>query len=581
MFDEREKVLYVGKAKNLRRRIKQYFVPGRDGRMMVPFLTAKVKKVDTIVVTSEKEALLLENTLIKEHQPKYNALLKDDKTFFSIMINNKHKWPMLRVVRFKGGAPKNHLYFGPYTDAFAARKTLALLRQLFQLRQCSDHELAARSRPCILYEMKQCLAPCVNKCTQEEYDCQVNQVVNFLRGKDKAIHKQLEQERKEASEQLDFERAGRAHDLLEAIEKTLEKQRVQKAGQKDLDALGLFRLGDHVVLTQMVFRGGKLMASHDHHFRKTAQEDEEIVRSFLMQHYEGMPEMPHKILLPFKIPYLSVLEIVLNTEIVIPERGNKRALVKMAETNAQAKLKQEKSACETREQVLMQMQERLHLTNFPGTIECFDNSNISGSEPVSARVLFDGGEPNKSGYRKYKIKEAASNDDYGQLKEVLTRRFQKADLPDLLMIDGGKGHLKVALRTLSELDISTIDVIAVAKEKGRHDKGVTEEQIFLPGRKEPIVLRANSPVLFLLQRVRDEAHRFAIGYQKERRKKRTFESELDSLEGIGPIKKKRLLTHFGSVTRLRNATPEQWSEVQGITKHDIETLKLWTEKKGN
>jgi len=590
MFDEDDKVLYVGKAKNLKQRIKQYFVPGRDGRMMVPFLTAKVKRIDTIVVTSEKEALILENNLIKEHQPRYNALLKDDKTFFSLMINKSHKWPMLRVVRFKGKAPPGNLYFGPYTDAFAARKTLSLLRQLFQLRQCSDAELALRARPCILYEMKQCIAPCVNKCTKVEYDSQVDQVIDFLKGKDKAIYKRLIEERDQAAANLQFEKAQRAHELVESIEKTLEKQRVEKAGQKDLDAIGLYRTGDHVVLTQMLFRTGKLVAAHDHHFRKTAQEDEAILRSFLMQHYQDVLEIPKTILLPIHLEAIEAIESVLNTKLLVPMRGNQKALVKMANLNAQAKLEQEKSKVENLEQTLMELQERLHLNNFPTTIECFDHSNISGSEPVSARVSFEMGEPNKSGYRKYKIKEADSQDDYGMLYEVLKRRFQRglADtehkeslpFPDLLIVDGGKGHLKIALRVLAELNITTVDVIAVAKEMGRHDKGVTAEQIFLPNRKDPLILKPNSPLLFLLQRIRDEAHRFAITFQKERRKKRTFESELDTLAGIGPVKKKRLLTHFGSLKRLRAATADQWKEVKGITERDITTLKQWQSDSG-
>nr|MCH9704457.1 excinuclease ABC subunit UvrC [Chlamydiota bacterium] len=357
MYDEKGKVLYVGKAKNLKRRIKQYFVPGRDGRMMVPFLTSKVKKVDTIVVSSEKEALLLENTLIKEHQPRYNALLKDDKTFFSLVVNKGHKWPMLRVVRFKGKAAKGNLYFGPYTDAFAARKTLKLLRHLFQLRQCSDYELAARKRPCMLYEMKQCIAPCVNKCTKEEYDGQVDQLIDFLKGRDRQIVRRLIEQRDEASKNQEYERAARAHDLVQSIEKTLEKQRVERAGQKNLDALGLVRAGDHVVVAQLLFRSGKLVAAHDHHFRKTAQEDEAIVRTFLMQHYQNVLEKPHAILLPLEIE--GGVQELLNIPLLLPKRGNKAHLVKMAKGNAQAKLEQEKSRVENREQTLIDLQEKL------------------------------------------------------------------------------------------------------------------------------------------------------------------------------------------------------------------------------
>lgn len=261
MKNDEGKILYVGKAKNLRMRVKQYFTPGRDGREMVPYLIAQVTAIDTIVVSSEKEALILENNLIKKHRPKYNALLKDDKTFFSLMINQKHPWPMLRVVRFKGKPPAGNLYFGPYAHGHAARQTLELLRHLFPLRQCSDRELVSRTRPCILYDLKRCIAPCVNKCTTQEYQKLVNRVIKFLRGHDSSILKELKAEMEQASEALNFEKAARLYQTIQNIEKTLEKQKVEKAGLEDLDVLGLYREADRVALVQLIFREGKLLNS--------------------------------------------------------------------------------------------------------------------------------------------------------------------------------------------------------------------------------------------------------------------------------------------------------------------------------
>jgi excinuclease ABC subunit C len=566
------KILYVGKAKNLRSRVKQYFAAGGDGREMVPFLTAQVAEIDTIVVTSEKEALILENNLIKKHRPKYNALLKDDKTYFSLVINHKHRWPMVRVARFKGKPPPGNLYFGPYTYGHAARQTLELLRSLFPLRQCSDRELESRTRPCILYDMKRCIAPCVEKCTKEEYGALVKTVVEFLRGKEVGIRKELKAQMEQAVEALEFEKADQIYQTLRYIERTLEKQRVEKAGTADLDVIGIFRQADSVVVAQLFFREGKLIGSNDHLFMHNAQDDEELLTSFLLQQYgDQKEELPDEIILPLEVS--KTVESLLNVKLNAAKKGNKRALLEMARANAEAKFQRK---ADIQEQTLLAMEETLRLTNYPERIECFDNSNIAGTEPVSAMVVFMEGEKEPKSYRKYKIKTAAPSDDYGMLKEVLTRRYRKAkeedNLPDLLIIDGGKGHLNLALEVLSSLDVSTVDVVGVAKEEGRHDRGMTAEQIFLRGEKEPLILKANSPVLFLLQKIRDEAHRFAINFQRLRRGKKSMASALDALPGIGPVKKKRLLRRFGSLKRILEASEDEWREVKGITKKDIDTL---------
>nr|NGX46394.1 UvrABC system protein C [Chlamydiota bacterium] len=275
MLGAKKKVLYIGKAKNLKVRVKQYFLPHGDGRAMIPLLTAQITSIDYIIVSSEKESLLLENTLIKKHRPKYNALLKDDKTYFSLAINHKHRWPMVRIVRYKGKPPANALYFGPFTRGYAARQTLELLRSLFPLRQCSDRELQSRCRPCILYEMKKCVAPCVSKCTKEEYATLVKQVIEFLRGHDAGIIKELHAQMETAADSLDFEKAEALLQTIHHIETTIETQRVQKAGMKDFDALGLYREADRVLITQMLFREGKLTGSYNHFFSHIAQEDTE------------------------------------------------------------------------------------------------------------------------------------------------------------------------------------------------------------------------------------------------------------------------------------------------------------------
>lgn len=588
MKNDAGKVLYVGKAKNLRTRLKQYFVPGRDGRQMVPYLTAQVVSIDTIVVSSEKEALILENNLIKQHRPKYNALLKDDKTFFSLMINHKHPWPMLRVVRFKGKPPAGNLYFGPYAHGYAARQTLELLRHLFPLRQCSDQELLSRTRPCILYDLKRCIAPCVKKCTHEEYDHLVQRVVNFLSGKDAQILKELKEELEKASEALEFEKAERIYRMIHYIETTLEKQTVEKAGLEDLDVIGFYRQADLVSVSQLLFREGKLTQAVSRSFTHNAQEDEALLTSLILQTYTDQEPLPHALLLPVELTEAETLSQMISNEkkrtcaIIHPKRGDKKALLEMAYANAKAHFAKEKEDLHQKEQTLLKMEEMFHLTQFPHKIECFDNSNISGSEPVSVMVVFVEGEKAPEHYRKYKIKEADPSDDYGALKEVLSRRYKRAkeedNLPDLILIDGGKGHLRITLEVLSSLDVSTVDVIAIAKEEGKHMRGMTAEQIFLPGEKTPHLLPSHSPLLFFLQRVRDEAHRFAITFQKVRRKKKSLASALDTLPGIGPTKKKRLLTHFGSLKRILEAGPDEWKKIQGITQKDCDTLFKLKEK---
>lgn len=583
MIDKDHQVIYVGKALNLRQRVKQYF-SGQDEREMVPFLVSEIENIDFIVVLSEKEALLLENNLIKKHQPKYNALLKDNRTYFSLMINHKHHWPMVRIVRFRGRPPKGALYFGPYTKAFAARQTLELLRSLFPLRQCSDSELIRRTRPCILYDLKRCVAPCVAKCTKQEYDSLVNKTIDVLRGHSRHLINELKKEMEEASEKLEFEKAHLLLLKIRNLEETLEKQHVEKAGLKDLDALGLYRHGPDVIISQMLFREGKLTAAQEYHFPHNAQEDDELLSSFLLQEYEDQELLPDEILLPFELKEQKTLSSLLNVMILAPQKGDKKALLEMAYKNAVAHFERTKEKSDRIEKILVSLEEECALLNFPEKIECIDTSNISGSEMVSSVVVFIHGEKSSSDYRKYKIKIADPSDDYGALKEILMRRYSRAEeednLPDLLVIDGGKNHLTTALKVLSSLDVSTVDVIAISKDKGKHTKGVTEEKIHREHGEEPLILPPHSALLHFLQKVRDEAHRTALLFQKQRRKKRTLSSAFDDIPGIGPIKKKRLLQYFKGIEEIRNAPDEDLLKVPGIHKKDVESIKKYFLKYG-
>jgi excinuclease ABC subunit C len=581
MRSSKGQVLYVGKAKNLRQRIKQYFLPGRDGRVMVPFLVAKVEDVEVIVVSSEKEALLLENNLIKQHHPPYNALLKDDKTYIALKVTTKEKWPRVLLVRYKGRPKADGLYFGPYTSATAARETLDLLNRIFPLRQCSNEEFARRSRPCILYQMHRCLGPCAGMCTEEEYALHVARTIKFLKGQDREVVKELYTEMEQASQNLEFEKAGRILKTIRQIEATLEVQHVDRPLGGDFDAIGLFREGEDLVLTQLLFRSGKLVGTEHHEFDQIAQEDEELLSSFLLQHYERddvfAEGFPKEILLPIRIPQEETIAEILSSRktekvrILYPQKGEKRALIEMAYSNAKAAFKQRKDSAAILEKTLLDMQERFHLTRYPSRIECFDNSSHAGSEPVSSLVAFTEGLKDSKRYRTYKLKAVPEEgSDYASMNEVLTRRYKRAkeenDLPDLIIVDGGKGHLNIALKVLSALDISSVDVIGLAKEEGRHDRGMTSEQIFLPNVKDPILLKQTSPILHLLQRIRDEAHRVAISFHRKRRGKRILRSSLDEIPGIGKARRASLLRYFGSVKKMEEATLEEIEKVPGFPK---------------
>jgi excinuclease ABC subunit C len=580
MKDASGKVLYIGKAVNLRVRLKQYFSEQPDQREMIPFLIAQVEVIDTIVALTEKDALILENTLIKKHQPKYNVLLKDDKTFISLCLT-QHKWPMLRLVRYKGKPKEEGVYFGPYTNALAARQTYDLLLRLFPLRQCSDGELAARQRPCLLYDIKRCCAPCVEKCTEQEYEGYVEGVKRLLKGHDKDLLRELKKKMQEASDALAFEKAEELLQTIRQIEHVTTVQHVDNPFAKDCDVIGLFREADAVLLALLLFREGKIIASEHFSFHRIFSEDDELLESFILQHYKNLSAWPREIFVPIVLPQSKALEEILSEAagrkmaISTPKIGKKKDLLEMAHRNAKALFVREQDARSLREKRLLDLQETLQLTRFPRRIECFDTSNISGTDPVASLVSFVNGEKEPARKKLFKIKGGKA-DDYSAMREVLYRHYlrekEKNDFCDLLILDGGKGQLNIALEVFKELGIASIDAIGVSKEEARHDKGLTREKVYLPYRKDPLLLDPRSPLLFLLQSIRDEAHRAALAYHRKRRSKRTLSSELDTLEGIGEIKKKRLLARFGSVKAIQNADEKQLREVKGLTKKDLETL---------
>jgi excinuclease ABC subunit C len=582
MKDSVGRVLYVGKAKSLRSRLKQYYAVSGDQREMVPYLRAQVEAIDTIVALTEKDALILENNLIKRHLPKYNVLLKDDKAYISLVVT-RHKWPMIRLIRFKEKPPKNiGTIFGPYTNALAARQTFDLISRLFPLRQCSDAELASRTRPCLLYDIKRCIAPCVEKCSEDEYQSHVDSAMRLLKGQDKEVVRDLQRRMEAASDALEFEKADECLRMIEQIEHVTQVQHVDNPAAKDCDVLGLYREADAVLIALLYFRDGKIVGSEHFSFHLIAGDDAEVLESFLLQHYKYLGAWPLEILLPTELPQQTALEEILSESagrrvaILAPQKGKKRDLIEMGLRNATALFVREQDARSLKEKMLLDLQETLQLTRFPRRIECFDTSNISGTDPVASLASFVHGEKDAQRTRLFKIKDVDRVDDYTAMKQVLRRHLirekEKGDFCDLLIVDGGKGHLNLSLAVFEELSIASIDVIAVSKEEARHDKGLTQEKIFLPHRKDPVLIDPRSPLLFLLQRIRDEAHRMALGFHRKRRSKRTISSALDEIPGIGPIKKKRLLQRFGSVKGIKAASVKEWGAIKGITKRDIKTL---------
>lgn len=587
--DEAGAVIYVGKAVNLRSRVRSYFNASSDTRYTIQFLKARIADIETVVTTNNTEAVLLENNLIKKHQPRYNIKLRDDKDYVSLTINTDHTWPMVRVVRRPKPRPGLQVY-GPYASASGVRETLDFLRRTFPLRTCTDHTLNNRSRPCLEYQIKRCVAPCVGYVSEAEYADLVRQVELFLRGRNTELVKKLKRSMKDASDSEQFEKAAFLRDRLFAVEKTLEKQRVFAHGGRDRDVVGYWREGDRAVVQVLTIRGGQLTGSRGFGFDEVADEDDALLTSFLVQYY-GKRQPPRQLLLPIDPEDGDALAEILSeargkkVEVLVPQRGEKNDLVEMAMSNARTELQRMTDEEQALLRDLESLTRALDLEKIPRRIECVDLSNISGTNAVGAVVTFVDGKPATEYYRHYRIQQTEEINDYTCMREVLGRRFRRAlaatttegwEAPDLLVVDGGRGQVAVAVAVLEELGLPQIPVAGIAKardEGGKVRRGraraphseAEDDRIFVPGRANPVSFRSERGGLFLVQRLRDEAHRFAINYHRTRRKKSTLRSALDDVPGIGPARRRALLSHFGSVKAIAAASIEQLIEVPGMS----------------
>jgi len=570
MKDINQNILYIGKAKNLKKRLKQYFFL-KDTRKSVSFLINQVEFIETITVNNNKEALILENNLIKKHQPKYNILLKDDKTYISIMINTSHPWPMIKLIRQKSKPKDKNLYFGPYTNAKAAKEIKELLLKIFPLRQCSDSEFKNRSRPCILYDIKKCLAPCIGKCTHAKYSEMVQKIISFLKGHDTSILKDLEKKMKIASERLQYEKAQECLNQINQIKHLMQNQFVDIFSMKNTDVIGLYKHNYNIIITKLIFQNGSLTSSEHFSFFEIASSNEETIASFLLQHYKKNL-LPKEVIIPIK-PDKNLKDFLKNQNIKIthPIKGKKKQLISLANQNAQNLFQQQKSLKSLKEKHLTELQKAFNLTNFPSHIICFDVSNISYTNNVGAMVTFIDGKKDKSKTKLFKIKTQKPG-DVPALKEVLLRHFSKIKtLPSLLVVDGAKAQLNAALEILHQVNIASVDILAISKELAKHTKTLTNEKIYLPYQK-PILLNLTSPILFLIQQIRDEAHRTAISFHKKRRQKSLIKTDILNIPKIGPKKAKALLTYFKSLKNLQKATREDLQKIKCLNSKDIDNI---------
>ena len=557
-------IIYVGKAKDLRKRVRTYF-QGREQDIKTSIMLAKVGQIDHIATQTEKEALILEDTLIKEHHPRYNIQLRDDKRYPVLRLSVGERFPRISVVRRI--RHDNALYFGPFPSATSMRETLKAIHKAFPLRRCNPTQFAHRSRPCLNFQMRQCLAPCCEEVSEEEYNRIVQEVRLFLEGKSDYLAGELRRRMDEEAGAMRFEEAAAIRDRLAALERITERQRVISQDSAHRDAIGVARQGGKVGIQVLFIRGGRLLGGRFFIIKDSGLPDQEIVSSFLRQFYKEGLFIPQEVLCPVPLEDAPLLAEVWGEQtkgkvkIRHPRKGSAGYdLIQMAQENAEGKLRGQLKGADA----LQEMQERFSLTHIPARIEGFDISNLGGGLAVGSRVVFEDGEPAKAHYRRYRIKTVAGMDDYAMTYEVLVRRLKRGkeegDLPDLILIDGGKGQLSVALEVLKELEIEGVDALSLAKKK-RPDE---EEKVFLPNRKEPIPLRVASPASLLLQRVRDEAHRFAIAYHKRLRGKAALSSVLDEIPGIGEERRRSLLKHLGGLEGVRQATPAELAAVAGM-----------------
>ena len=582
MKDRKGRIIYVGKAASLRARVRSYFTRTGDTRAFVALLGRLLGDIETVVTNNEKEALLLENNLIKQHQPRFNVKLVDDKNYLVLRLDPKARYPRLEVTRRIGD--DGALYFGPYHSAGACRQTLQVVNRHFKLRTCSDHVLNSRSRPCLQYQIKRCDAPCVYPVPEQDYARQVQDVALFLRGRDSELMERLSERMKEAARKEEFEIAGSVRDQIRALEKTLEEQRVVSTELRDQDVFGLYREGVAVEIVVLHVRHGKLLGRRNYSFGGQEFPTEEILSSFVSLYYDLGAFVPDEVLVPIELEdarvkgdWLTERRGGRKVEVIAPQRGPRRKLVELADKNAAAAFVTRRNKAEDAEAALVRMQSRLNLRRMPRRIECYDISHLQGALTVASRVVFVDGEPARALYRTFKVK-TATNDDFASMYEVLSRRFRRSKgvppedpwaLPDLIVIDGGKGQLSTALAALRDADLgkaaAELDVVGLAKEREDVEGDKRPDRVFLARAKDPIPLKANSAELFLLMRVRDEAHRVAVRFNRARRRSVALRSSLEDVPGIGPGRKRALLRHLGSLRQVRAASIHELAAAPGMT----------------
>lgn len=571
--NRRGRVIYVGKAASLRARVRQYLT-GNDERFMVPFLVSEATDVEVVRTHTAKDALILENTLIKKHRPRYNVKLRDDSNFLHIRLDRREHWPrftLVRAIRNDGAR-----YFGPFHSASKARDTLAFVERSFPMRTCSDNVLKTRKRPCLLHQMGRCMAPCVPGVEPAAYEEAVDEAVLFLEGKHRPLVDKLAARMQGLAEELAFEQAARVRDLIRNIEDTLERQRVVDRTLADRDCWGLYREGRAGAVAMIPVREGVMGQPLVTQLDKLVDDGPDLWSSLLNNAYPEGAFLPPEVLVPEPLDDADALAELLSERrgkrvtLRVPQRGDKRRMVELARENARVAFRTAHDEATRRARALEDLAKIVGLPAPPRRIECFDNSNLQGTNPVAAMSVLIDGQPDRQEFRRYKVKTVVGADDYATMREILERRVRRGledgVLPDLLVVDGGKGQLGVALAVLEDLGLPEQPVIGLSKPRTERRRGDRHapDKIVLPHAKDPIVLKPNDPALHLLQRVRDEAHRHAIRYHRKVRSKNTITSVLEAIPGVGPARRKALLKHLGSASAVLDASIEQLAEVPGI-----------------
>jgi excinuclease ABC subunit C len=580
--DKDNGIIYIGKARDLRKRLAAYFKNSGHMDMKTGVLVKKICDFDTIITGNEKEALILESNLIKRHRPRYNVVLKDDKRYPSLRLDPEDDYPSFSIVRKIG--KDDAIYFGPFASAHAVRETLKTINKTFKLRKCRAKDFKTRTRPCLHCQMEGCLAPCCLDVDPRIYQEQVNEAIMFLKGRTTDLVAKIKAQMNTAARAQEFEKAARLRDKMFSLQRTIEKQIAVTTDFQDRDVFAIVRSGGYVWVTVLNVMGGFLRGTRHFSFEETMSTDEEALGAIIRQYYEKTTLFPKELLVSREIEDAKLIEAWFKTvkqtkvRILNPKRGEKVKLMQMAIHNAENELQGWIAARTAEMELLARLQKRLKLSRLPERIECFDNSNISGAAPVASMVVFKNGQADKSAYRKFKIKVGNAQDDYAYMSEVLTRRLGKLNpqqapqfKPDLLIVDGGKGQLNIALAVITELDLDDqFELIAIAKKDEK--KGEMQDKVFKPRRANPIVFGKDRDLLLFLQRIRDEAHRFAITFHRRRRTKTALQSELDAIPGIGKKRKAILLKHFQSIKRIREANINELAALPGISRRTAQAV---------